>query len=94
VWEVIRDVRAAAGRGEARIRRVAADAGLAESQVRLAVDFYGAFPEAIDGRLDAEERGRRPGPPGRHPPGAAHRVRWLIDEMLPPPQWRNSTVGT
>lgn len=56
VWEVIRDVRAAAGRGEARIRRVAADAGLAESQVRLAVDFYGAFPEAIDARLDAEER--------------------------------------
>jgi hypothetical protein len=24
--------------------------------VRLAVDFYGAFPETIDARLDAEER--------------------------------------
>jgi hypothetical protein len=56
VWEVVRDVRAAAGRGEAKIRRVAAEAGLAESQVRLAVDYYAAFPEEIDARLAAEER--------------------------------------
>jgi hypothetical protein len=56
VWEVIRDVRSAAGRGEAKIRRVAAEAELSESQVRLAVDYYAAFPEEVDARLAAEER--------------------------------------
>jgi len=56
VWEVIRDVRATSGRGEAKIRRVAADAGLSASQVRLAVEYYAAFPDEIDARLAAEER--------------------------------------
>lgn len=56
VWEIIRDVRGGAGRGEGRIRRVAAEAGLTEAQVRLAVDFYAAFPDEIDVRLAAEER--------------------------------------
>jgi hypothetical protein len=56
VWEVIRDVRATPGRGQAKIRRVAADAGLSESQVRLAVDYYAAFPDEVDARLAAEER--------------------------------------
>jgi hypothetical protein len=56
VWEVIRDVRDGPGRGEARIRRVAAEAGLTDAQVRLAVDFYAAFPDDIDGRLNDEER--------------------------------------
>jgi len=56
VWEVIRDVRRAPGRGEARIRRVATESGLTESQVRLAVDFYSSFPDEIDARLAADER--------------------------------------
>jgi hypothetical protein len=56
VWEVIRDVRDGAGRGDARIRRVAQEAGLAEGLVRLAVDFYAAFPDDIDARLAADER--------------------------------------
>jgi hypothetical protein len=56
VWEIIRDVRAAPGRGEGRIRRVAAGAGISEAQVRLAVDFYAAFPDEIDVRLATEER--------------------------------------
>jgi hypothetical protein len=56
VWEVVRDVRATPGRGEAKIRRVAADAGLSESQVRLAVDYYAAFPDEVDARLAAEKR--------------------------------------
>ena len=56
VWEVIRDVRATSGRGETKIRRVAADAGLSVSQVRLAVEYYAAFPDEIDARLAAEER--------------------------------------
>jgi hypothetical protein len=56
VWEVVRDVQAASGRGQAKIRRVAAEAGLSEAQVRLAVDYYAAFPEEIDARLALEER--------------------------------------
>ena len=48
-------MRAAPGRGQAKNRRVAADAGLVESQVRLAVDYYAAFPDEIDARLAAEE---------------------------------------
>lgn len=56
VWEVIRDVLATAGRGEAKVRRVAADAGLDPAQVRLAIDYYAAFPAEIDARLAAEER--------------------------------------
>ena len=56
VWEVVRDVLAGPGRGESRIRRVAAAAGLSEAQVRLAVDFYATFPHDIDRRLAAEER--------------------------------------
>ncbi len=56
IWEVIRDVRATPGRGEAKIRRVVADAGLSASQVRLAVDYYAAFPDEIDARLAVEER--------------------------------------
>ncbi|HET9769913.1 MAG TPA: CopG family transcriptional regulator [Acidimicrobiia bacterium] len=56
VWEVIRDVRSTSGRGEAKIRRVAVNAGLTEAQVRLAVDYYSAFPEEIDDRLATEER--------------------------------------
>ena len=56
VWEVIRDLAATPGRGEAKIRRVAADAGLTPSQVRLAVDYYVAFPTEVDARLAAEDR--------------------------------------
>ncbi len=56
VWEVIRDVRATPGRAEAKIRRVAADAGLTVSQVRLAVDYYAAFPAEVDTRLATEDR--------------------------------------
>ena len=56
IWEVIRDVRATPGRGEAKIRRVATDAGLTRSQVGLAIDYYAAFPEDIDARLAVEDR--------------------------------------
>ena len=56
VWEVIRDVAAAPGRGEAKIRRVAAAAQLSAAQVRLAVDYDAAFPAEVDARLAAEDR--------------------------------------
>ena len=56
VWEIVRDVQGAPGRGEAKLRRVAGDAGLSVSQVRLAVDYYAAFPAEVDARLAAERR--------------------------------------
>jgi hypothetical protein len=56
VWEVIRDTRAAPGRGEARIRRVAAETGLTEGQVRLAVDYYATFADEVDARIALGEQ--------------------------------------
>src|SRR6266550_211753 len=56
VWDVIRDVRDGAGKGDARIRRVAQESGLTEGAVRLAVDFYTAYPDDIDARLATDER--------------------------------------
>ncbi len=75
IWEVIRSVRAAGGRGDKRLRAVAESTGLALSQVRLAVDFYAAHPDEIDRRIEADER-------------AADRIRELIDRrehLLSPP---------
>jgi hypothetical protein len=66
VWEVVRAVREAAGKGEQRIRRVADERGLTPELVRLAVDFYAAFPAEIDARVAADAE-------------AARRVRDLID---------------
>lgn len=56
VWEIVRDVKRASGRGESRIRRVAEQGGLTDAQVRLAVDFYAAFPAEIDVRIAADDQ--------------------------------------
>lgn len=56
IWEIIRDVKHARGRGQTRVSHVARDAGLDESDVRLAVDFYAAFPDEVDARLALDER--------------------------------------
>jgi|SRR5579871_1716949 len=56
IWEVIRAVRGGRGRGERRLQGVAADSGLGLDQVRLAVDFYAAFPDEIDARIAADDR--------------------------------------
>jgi hypothetical protein len=55
VWEIVRAVRRTPGRGEQRIRRVAEDTGLGLDQVRLAVNFYSAYPDEIDARIAADE---------------------------------------
>ena len=56
VWELIRAVRTAEGRGEKRLQAVADATGLPVSQIRLAVDFYAAHPGEIDERIEADER--------------------------------------
>ncbi len=66
VWEVVRDLRHAPGQGMERLEHVAAEAALPAGQVRLALDFYAAHPEAIDRRIAADD-------------DAATRARALID---------------
>ncbi len=56
VWEVIRDVKASTAEGEERARLVAEAGGLTAAQVRLAVDFYAAYPGEIDERIEADQR--------------------------------------
>ena len=56
VWEVIRDLRRGPGRGMERVERLAAELGLPVGLVRLAADFYSAFPDEIDARIEADER--------------------------------------
>jgi hypothetical protein len=52
-------VRSAPGKGEQRLRRVAAEVRLGVEQVRLAVGFYAAYPEEIDLRIAADEEAAR-----------------------------------
>jgi len=56
IWEVIRAVGTANGRGEKRLHAVADSTGLALSKIRLAVDFYSAHPDEIDRRIQADDR--------------------------------------
>lgn len=56
VWEIIRDVQRAEGREEQRIKRVAGEAGISPALVRLAIDFYVAFPSEVDERIVANQR--------------------------------------
>lgn len=55
VWEIVRAVRRAPGRGERRLINAAEEAGLGADQVRMAVNFYSAFPDEIDARIAADE---------------------------------------
>lgn len=56
IWEVIRDLRHAPGRGMKRIERLATESGLSASRIRLATDFYAEFPDEIDTRIAADEQ--------------------------------------
>lgn len=56
VWEVIRDLRSWPGRGMERVESLARGLGLPQGAVRLATDFYCAFPDEVDVRIEADER--------------------------------------
>ena len=56
VWELVRAVRYGEGDGEQRLERVAGELAIPVSQLRLAVDFYVAFPEEIDDRISDDKR--------------------------------------
>lgn len=67
VWEIVRDLRHAAGRGMARIAHLVEETGLSTARVTLAADFYATFPDEINAQLEADEQ-------------AAERVRRLVDQ--------------
>lgn len=66
VWEIVRAIRRTPGKGERLLQKVAEDTGLVLDQVRLAVNFYSAYPDDIDARIAADET-------------AANQIRVMID---------------
>ena len=56
VWEIIRAVQQATASGEKRIAEVAGECHTDVNRIRLAVDFYAAFPGEIDLRIAADEK--------------------------------------
>ncbi len=56
VWEIIRALKSARGGPEPRIGALAEDLGLPIQRIRLAVDFFAAFPQEIEERIAADER--------------------------------------
>lgn len=56
VWEVVRDLAAAPGRGMERVDNVVAESGLTTASVLLAADFYASFPDEVDALIEADER--------------------------------------
>jgi hypothetical protein len=59
VWEVIRDIKHAPGKGQRRVRHLAEELGVAERQIQVALDFYSVFPEEVDALLDRTSPTRR-----------------------------------
>lgn len=56
VWEVIRDLRHAPGKGVERIEHLAGETGLSSARIRLAADFFAEFPDEIEARITADEQ--------------------------------------
>jgi dsDNA-specific endonuclease/ATPase MutS2 len=48
VWEVVGAVRSMPERGEARVPALAERLGISENKVRVAIRYYGEYPEEID----------------------------------------------
>ena len=67
VWEIVRALKQAPGQGEQRVRGLADEVGLPVQRIRLALDFYAAFPEEASARIAADAR-------------AAARMRDIIDQ--------------
>jgi hypothetical protein len=55
MWGIVRAVKRTPGRGDARVRRLVDELGLSRDRVRLAVDFYTAFPTEIDERIEVDD---------------------------------------
>lgn len=56
IWEITRDLRHAPGKSAKRIEYVASVTGLPVERVRLAADFYAAYPDETDHLIEADEQ--------------------------------------
>jgi hypothetical protein len=55
VWEIVRSLKGLRGRDDRRVRQLAGELELSPAMVRLAIDFYTAFPDEIEARITADE---------------------------------------
>lgn len=55
VWEVIGTVKNALGSGERKVANASTMLSLDKRWVRLAIEFYSAFPDEVDARIAANE---------------------------------------
>lgn len=55
MWEVVAALRTCEPRGEESVAAVAADLTLTPGAVRVALAYYGAYPEEIDAEIAANE---------------------------------------
>lgn len=55
VWEIVAAVRDCALRGEAAVEAVAADLSLTTGAMRVALAYYGAYPQEIDAEIADNE---------------------------------------
>lgn len=53
VWEVIASLKESKTRGQGAITETAGHLGLSEPQVRVALGYYGVYPDEIDERIRA-----------------------------------------
>jgi hypothetical protein len=56
VWEIVAALRYSSARGEAAIAATADEMGLSVAQMKTALDYYGSYPEEIDGQVAENER--------------------------------------
>ena len=56
IWEIVAALRDAPDRGDHAIRRVATDFSLSESNVQVALAYYGAYAHEIDAEIEENDR--------------------------------------
>lgn len=55
IWEVVALIRSLDQRGEQAVREAAGWLALSERQVRIALGYYGEFPQEVDREIEANE---------------------------------------
>lgn len=55
VWEIVSALRSAPEKGEASVPALAERLGIAESKIRIAIRYYGEYPDEIEGWIAAND---------------------------------------
>ena len=55
VWEIVGAIRSMPERGDARVPALVERLGISENKVRIAIRYYGEYPEEIDGWIAAND---------------------------------------